>query len=96
MTFTALVLEVKAEEVDPLSDALLDAGAMSVSCEDAGAETAAEAPYFDESGESVSWPRVKITALCKVQPAPEQILLRACNLAGAAPDEGWRYAQGLD
>ena len=98
MTFTALVLEVKAEEVDPLSDALLDAGAMSVSCEDAGAETAAGALHFDESGESVSWPRVKITALCKVQPAPEQILLRACNLAGVAvpvhelrsvPDEDW-------
>jgi len=98
VTFTALVLEVKAEEVDPLSDALLDAGAMSVSCEDAGAETAPEALHFDESGESVSWPRVKITALCKVQPAPEQILLRACNLAGVAvpvhelrsvPDEDW-------
>jgi len=98
VTFTALVLEVKAEEVDPLSDALLGAGAMSVSCEDAGAETAAEALYFDGSGESVSWPRVKITALCKVQPAPEQILLRACNLAGVAvpvhelrsvPDEDW-------
>ena len=98
MTFTALVLEVKAEEVDPLSDALLDAGAMSVSCEDAGAETAAGALHFDESGESVSWPRVKITALCKVQPASEQILLRACNLAGVAvpvhelrsvPDEDW-------
>jgi len=33
VTFTALVLEVKGEEVDSLSDALLDAGALSVSCE---------------------------------------------------------------
>ena len=98
MTFTALVLEVKAEEVDPLCDALLDAGALSVSYEDARAETAAEAPHFDGSGESVSWPRVKLTALCKVQPDPEQLLLRACNLAGVAvplhelrsvPDEDW-------
>ena len=98
MTFTALVLEVKAEEVDPLCDALLDAGALSVSCEDARAETAAEAPHFDGSGESVSWPRVKLTALCKVQPEPEQLLLHACNLAGVAvplhelrsvPDEDW-------
>jgi ribosomal protein L11 methyltransferase len=98
VTFAALVLEVKAEEVDSLSDALLDAGALSVSCEDARAETAAEVPLFDGSGESVSWPRVKLTALCKVQPGPEQLLLRACNLAGVAvpvhelrsiPDEDW-------
>ncbi len=96
--FTALVLEVKGEEVDSLSDALLDAGALSVSCENARAETAAQVPHFDGSGESVSWPRVKLTALCKVQAEPEQLLLRACNLAGIAvpvhelrsvPDEDW-------
>jgi len=84
VTFTALVLEVKGEEVDSLSDALLDAGALSVSCEDARAETAAQVPDFDGSGEFVSWPRVKLTALCKVQAEPEQLLLRACNLAGIA------------
>ena len=98
MTFTALVLEVKGEEVDSLSDALLDAGALSVSCENARAETAAQVPHFDGSGESVSWPRVKLTALCEVQAEPEQLLLRACNLAGIAvpvhelrsvPDEDW-------
>jgi len=98
VTFTALVLEVKGEEVDSLSDALLDAGALSVSCENARAETAAQVPHFDGSGESVSWPRVKLTALCKVQAEPEQLLLRACNLAGIAvpvhelrsvPDEDW-------
>ena len=98
MTFAALVLVVKAEEVDPLSDALLDAGALSVGCEDARAEPAAEAPLFDGSGESVSWARVRLTALCKAQPEPEQLLLRACNRAGIAvpvhelcpvPDEDW-------
>ena len=98
MTFAALVLVVKAEEVDPLSDALLAAGALSVSCEDGRVEPAAETPHFDESGESVSWARVKLTALCKVQPEPEQLLLRACDLAGIAvpihelrsvPDEDW-------
>src|SRR5258706_8666077 len=77
-------MEVKAEEVGPLCDALLDAGALSVSCEDARAGTATEAPLFDGSGESVSWPRVKLTALCKVQPEPERLLLHACDLAGIA------------
>jgi len=98
VTFAALVLVVKAEEVDPLSDALLDAGALSVGCEDARAEPAAEAPPFDGSGESVSWAKVRLTALCKAQPEPEQLLLRACNRAGIAvpvhelcpvPDEDW-------
>ena len=98
MTFAALVLVVKAEELDPLCDALLDAGVLSVSCEDARAEPAAEAPHFDGAGESASWARVKLTALCKLQPEPEQLLLRACNLAGIAvpihevrsvPDEDW-------
>ena len=98
MTFATLVLVVKAEEVDPLSDALLAAGALSVSCEEAVVEPAAETPHFDESGESVSWARVKLTALCKVQPEAEQLLLRACDLAGIAvpihelrsvPDEDW-------
>src|SRR5947208_16036873 len=82
--FAALVLVVKAEEVDPLSDALLAAGALSVSCEDGRVVPAAETPHFDESGESVSWARVKLTALCKVHPEPEQLLLRACDLAGIA------------
>ena len=93
MTFTALVLVVKEQEVDPLSDALLDAGALSVSCEDADATDT-----FGGSGEPVSWARVKLTALCRVQPDPEQLLLRACDLAGIAvpahelygvPDGDW-------
>ena len=55
-------------------------------------------PRFDESGESASWPRVKITALCKNQSEPERLLLRACDRAGIAvpvhevrkiPDEDW-------
>jgi len=98
VTFTALVLVVEAEDLDPLSDALLDAGALSVSCEDARAEPAADAPHFGGSGESVSWTRVKLSALCKVQPDPEQLLLHACKLAGipvpvhelhSVPDEDW-------
>jgi ribosomal protein L11 methyltransferase len=98
VTFTALVLEVQAGEVDPLSDALLDAGALSVSCEDALAGTAAETPRFGGSGEPVSWPQVKLTVLCKARSEPEQLLLRACNRAGVAlpvhelrsvPDEDW-------
>ena len=52
MTLTALVLELEAGRVERFSDALLEAGALSVSFEDARAGTAAEAPY--EPGESRS------------------------------------------
>jgi ribosomal protein L11 methyltransferase len=98
VTFTALVLVVKAEELDSLSDALLEEGALSVSCEEAKGEPAADARHFNGSGESVSWAQVKLTALCKDQPDPEQLLLRACKLARIAipvhelrslPDEDW-------
>ena len=98
MTFTALVLELQSEDVECLSEALLEAGALSVTCEDAQAGTAAEAPFFDEPGEAASWPRVKLTALCRVQHDPEQLFLRACDAAGVAvpdhkllsiPDEDW-------
>jgi ribosomal protein L11 methyltransferase len=96
MTLTALVLELDAGCVERLSDALLEAGALSVTFEDARADAAKEAPY--EPGESASWPRVKLTALWRSQDDPEQGLLRACDALGAAiplnelrsvPEEDW-------
>jgi len=98
VTFNALVLELEAPEADLLSDALLEAGALSVACEDALAGTAAETPRFDEPGEIASWPRTRLTALCRVEDDPERMLQRACSAIGlAAPahelrpvaDEDW-------
>ena len=48
----SLVLRVSAEHADTLSDALLEAGALSVSVEDAAAGTEAERPVFGEPGAS--------------------------------------------
>jgi ribosomal protein L11 methyltransferase len=98
VTLAALVLDLRAEEVDRLSDALLEAGALSVMYEDAQAGTEAEVPHFDAFGESAPWPRVTLTALCKGPGDLEQLLIRACGAASIAvpthqvrnvPDEDW-------
>ncbi len=95
MTLTALVLDLSGTEADSLSDALLEAGALSVSCEEV---TPAAAPDRSEPGEPASWPRVRLTALCASEQAPEQLLRQACKASGVAvrehglsniPDEDW-------
>jgi ribosomal protein L11 methyltransferase len=96
VTLTALVLDLSGREADSLSDALLEAGALSVSCEDAG--PAAEARSLSEPGEPASWPRVRLTALCGTGQVPELLLRQACVVSGiavqehevhAVPEEDW-------
>ena len=93
---TALVLDLPGREADSLSDALLEAGALSVSCEEA--PPAARAADPAEPREPASWPRVRLTALCASGQAPELLLRRACEASGVAvrehglssiPDEDW-------
>jgi len=81
VTFSALVLDLEAERADRLSETLLAAGALSVTCEDALAGTVLETACFDEAGESAAWPWVRLTALCRSQDDPTHVLLRACDAA---------------
>ena len=62
MSLTALVIDLSGSEADSLSDALLEAGALSVSCEDA--RQGSSAPDAPEPGDPASWPCVRLTALC--------------------------------
>jgi len=96
VSFTALVLEVRGHEAESLSDALLEAGALSVSFEEA--HSAAREPDLPEPGEPASWPLVRLTALCASDHEPEQVLQRACAASGLAirahrlssiPDQDW-------
>ena len=96
MTFTALVLDLSGSEADLLADALLEAGALSVSCEELRA--AHEPPNLSEPGEPASWPRVRLTALCADGREPASMLRRACEALGlpaqqhelrTVPDEDW-------
>ena len=63
MALAAFVLEVDANDVERLSDALLAAGVLSVDLQDAWAGTPKEKAVFDEPGEGRGWKRVKLTAL---------------------------------
>lgn len=98
MTFNALVLELEAEEADRLGDALLEFGALSVTCDDAQAGESIAVARPDELGEIALWPRLKLTVLMRQQDDPAQTLLCACAATGITPptydvhtlpDEDW-------
>jgi len=82
MAFVAIVVELDADEGERLGDALIDAGALSVDCEDAASGTSSETMVYDEPGETASWPRLKLMALCKIREDPERLLNSACAIAG--------------
>lgn len=64
MGWTEIVIQVTRARAEAWSDALLEAGALSVSVEDADAGTAAEQPLFGEPGmEAAVWERSRVAAL---------------------------------
>jgi ribosomal protein L11 methyltransferase len=66
MGWTEIVVEVARDQAERLSDALIKAGALSVSVEDADHGTAAERPIFGEPGmepEQEAWERSRVVAL---------------------------------
>ncbi|MGZ8267345.1 MAG: 50S ribosomal protein L11 methyltransferase [Burkholderiales bacterium] len=65
MAWLSVATTVEAHLAEPLSDALMEAGALSVEVSDADAGTAWEHPIFDEPGETQSegWRRARVAAL---------------------------------
>lgn len=85
-----LVLNCLAAQAETLSDALLEAGALSVSVEDADLGTEAERPLFGEPGtepEVQAWERNCVVALLPDGADPTQIYEQATLLAGLDPIE---------
>ncbi|WP_394779569.1 50S ribosomal protein L11 methyltransferase [Undibacterium sp.] len=69
MAWIEIVIEVAREHAEPLSDALMEAGALSVSVEDADEGTDAENPLFGEPGmepDETAWDRSRVVALAEV------------------------------
>ncbi|HBJ70244.1 MAG TPA: 50S ribosomal protein L11 methyltransferase, partial [Alcaligenes faecalis] len=61
-----LLLSCQEHEAERLSDALLEAGALSVSVEDADGDTDQEKPLFGEPGiepDVLAWDRNRVVAL---------------------------------
>jgi ribosomal protein L11 methyltransferase len=66
MSWTEIIVEVARNQAESLSDAFMDAGALSVSVEDADLGTAAERPLFGEPGmepEQAAWERSRVVVL---------------------------------
>ncbi|AXA92581.1 50S ribosomal protein L11 methyltransferase [Massilia sp. YMA4] len=102
MSWTEIVIEVARDNAEALSDALIEAGALSVSVEDADEGTAQEKPLFGEPGmepKEAAWEHSRVVALTDVDADQAAIVAEAGAAIGlaAAPafttrkveDEDW-------
>lgn len=87
-----LVFDCPEQLAESLSDALLDAGALSVSVEDADFGTDAEQPLFGEPGlepTTQAWMRNRVVALMPDGEDPALLLAAACADAGIDEIPAW-------
>ncbi|MCO8590107.1 50S ribosomal protein L11 methyltransferase [Burkholderia multivorans] len=85
MSYRELVVELAREHAEALSDALLELGALSVSVEDADADTPDEQPLFGEPGlvpERTAWQHSRVIALLSPDHEPAVMLAAAANEIG--------------
>jgi ribosomal protein L11 methyltransferase len=85
MAYRELVIEIGRDVTEALSDALLDLGALSVSVEDADADTPDEQPLFGEPGatpERAAWQHSRVVALLGADQSTEVLLAAAANALG--------------
>jgi len=97
MSWHSVTLIVDARSVEALSEALLEAGAISVDVADAEAGSEAEQPLFAEPGEAraESWPLNCVTALFAEQADVASAVAAALRTAGLPDTIPWR-AEALD
>lgn len=82
MSWTEIVIEVPREQAELMSDALMEAGALSVSVEDADEGTEAERPLFGEPGmepEQHAWERSRVVALTSAETDASALVRDACT-----------------
>ena len=94
-----MVIPCPGELAEPLSDALLEAGALSISVEDADLDTDAEQPLFGEPGTeptTQAWQRNLLVALLADGADPSQILEMACDDAGISQTFSWTLREVPD
>ena len=85
MSFQEAIMLLDREAVEPWSDALLEAGALSINAEDADAESLDEQPLYGEPGttpEVLAWGRTRIAMLCAEGDDPAQIISEAAMELG--------------
>lgn len=85
MSWNEIVIEVTRVQAEILSDALMDAGALSVSVEDADQGTSAEQPLFGEPGmepNAAAWERSRVVALVEADANHATIVADAARASG--------------
>jgi ribosomal protein L11 methyltransferase len=85
MSWTEVVIEIAREHAEGLSDALMEAGALSVSVEDADEGTDQEKPLFGEPGmvpEQAAWDHSRVVALTDVDADQAAIVAEAASAIG--------------
>lgn len=85
MSWTEIVIEVAREHAEALSDALMEAGVLSVSVEDADEGTEAERPLFGEPGmepEENAWERSRVIALAAEEADHSALVAEAADACG--------------
>lgn len=89
MAWLAIKLFADAGVAEALADSLMEAGALSVSCDDADAGTPAEAPQFAEPGANAAqpWKRNVLTAIVPTDCVPDEIVAAASLACGIIPLE---------
>ena len=99
--YREIVIEIDREHAEALSDALLDLGALSVSVEDADADTPDEQPLFGEPGltpDREAWTHSRVIALVAPDGEPDVLLAAAANELGlgSTPDHTVRDVANED
>ena len=102
MSWTEIVIEIARANAEALSDALMEAGALSVSVEDADEGTDQETPLFGEPGmepTEAAWEHSRVVALTDVEADQAAIVAEAAAAIGltvtptfttrAVADEDW-------
>jgi ribosomal protein L11 methyltransferase len=87
MALREVTLTVDEALAEPLSDALLAHGALSVTVEDAAADTADERPLYGEPGmpvEAQAWRHNRLSVLLDAGSDPQQLLTIAADELGVA------------
>ncbi|QGZ62357.1 50S ribosomal protein L11 methyltransferase [Paraburkholderia acidisoli] len=82
MSYRELIVELERDRAEELSDALIELGALSVSVEDADADTPDEQPLFGEPGltpERTAWQHSRVIALIGADQDPALLLTAASN-----------------
>ncbi|CAG9244804.1 50S ribosomal protein L11 methyltransferase [Paraburkholderia unamae] len=82
MSYRELIVELDRNRAEALSDALIELGALSVSVEDADADTPDEQPLFGEPGltpERTAWQHSRVIALIGADQDPAVLLAAASN-----------------